>query len=260
VLLILKKIHYISASPEMFKENIKNKKIVVCFMVKDGDKYLKKNISKLNDFLNSNFYTYNIIYVENDSKDNTRKILKNFEYEIPLSGIMLDLNKNHSTNMCSEKEPYNCNKRTRFLAYLRQKLVNIVKKKFYNYDYMLMCDLDFVDFDSKILKDMFSIAVYNNFDSIFGMSLRLRDGTTYDTGAIKPWYISLLYKINYIPKNNIVKVSSAFSGFGIYSIKKIIDNNCNYDINNNDVEHINFNKNINTYIYNNFNPIYYNLL
>ena len=48
----------------------------------------------------------------------------------------------------------------------------------------------------------------------------------------------MMQKINYIPKNNIVKVSSAFSGFGIYSIKKIIDNNCNYDINNNDVEHV----------------------
>ena len=66
--------------------------------------------------LSKNFKTYEIIYVENDSKDNTRNILKNLEKEMPLSGIMLNMTDKFSSSMCKGKK--NCKKRFRFLALL----------------------------------------------------------------------------------------------------------------------------------------------
>ena len=76
----------------------------------------------------------------------------------------------------------------------------------------------------------------------------------YDISAIKPSH--KLIEIYF--KKNLVKVDSAFSGFGIYKIKYIIDNNVKYNEKTNDIEHTDFNNKIkNLYVYTNFTPIYY---
>lgn len=78
----------------------------------------------------------------------------------------------------------------------------------------------------------------------------------YDVGAVKPSYklIEIFLKIK------LVKVDSAFSGFGIYKMKYIMDNNIKYNEKSNEIEHIDFNNKIkNLYVYSDFRPIYYNI-
>jgi len=233
--------------------NISDKKIVVCFMTRNGESYIEKNLGKINKFCKDNFDKYNIIYLENDSNDNTQSILKNLENTMPISGQFLKLKTKMSTDMC--KNSKNCVKRFRFLAKLRQKLLDIVKTKYKNYDYMLMMDMDFVDFNDTELKKTFKILNHKNYDAIFGMSIK--NGRPYDLGAIMNKIIQLYYSLFYKKKNNIIKVDSAFSGFGIYNIKSLIKNNANYDTLCNDIEHIALNYKLpQTYIYNDFTPIY----
>ena len=79
------------------------------------------------------------------------------------------------------------------------------------------------------------------------------NNSLYDVGAIK--LISKIFSI--IAEDELVKVDSAFSGFGIYRMKPIIDNNLQYNLNTDTIEHIDFNKNINNlYVYTCFRPIY----
>ena len=94
-----------------------------------------------------------------------------------------------------------------------------------------------------------------NINGIFGMSITNK-GFFYDIGSIKPSYklIDIFLQIE------LVKVQSAFSGFGIYKMKYIVDNNVKYNEKTNEIEHIDFNKQIkNLYVYSNFRPIYYTL-
>ena len=236
------------------KNLLYNKKIVVTFLVRDGDKYLKKNVLKINNFLSKYFKEYQIIYFENNSKDNTKKILSDLEKIIPIKGIKQNLKIKNSINLCNYNR--NCNKRKRLLALFRQKLLNIIKNNYHNYDYMLMMDMDFIDFNEKDLLIMMLLSVYNKLDAIFGMSIYKTIKYTYDTAAIKN-ILNQLYYILFFKKNNtLTHVNSAFSGFGLYSIKSILLNNANYNLKTNNIEHIDFNKSFNCYIYNNFTPSY----
>jgi len=118
---------------------------------------------------------------------------------------------------------------------------------------MIMLDLDFLDFDMKELHNMFNIIKNSkNINGIFGMSISNKK-CLYDSGAVKPFYklIDIFLKIK------LVKVDSAFSGFGIYKMKYIIDNIVKYNEKTTDIEHIDFNKQIkNLYVYSNFRPKY----
>lgn len=229
--------------------------IAFCFIVKDGDKYLENNINKIIELGNLYFDEFKIFYAENDSKDNTINILKNYKNKYSnIFGEHLLLDGKHSTELC-DGNINNCKKRTRRLAYIRNIVLNQAKK-WKECNYMIMLDLDFIDFDKKIFYDMFNIIKNNtNIDGIFGMSVTKDDNKCiYDVAAIKP-YKNILNVIN--DEDKLIKVKSAFSGFGIYRMQTLIDNNIEYNIKTNDIEHIDFNKNINNlYIYTPFRPIY----
>ena len=112
----------------------------------------------------------------------------------------------------------------------------------------------FEDFDKKEFINMFNIInTNNNIDGIFGMSITTR-GNLYDIGAVKP----MTKIVSIMLEQNLIKVDSAFSGFGIYKMKPIMDKNLNYKVNSNDlVDHIVFNANFNNlYVYTPFRPQY----
>ena len=223
-----------------------------CFIVKDGDKYLEKNLMKIIQFGDLYLDNYRIYYVENDSVDKTNEILDKFEKKYKnIYGQHLKLDGKHSTELCKNDE-INCSNRTRRLAFIRNQVLNQAKK-WNECKYMIMLDLDFIDFDMKELHNMFNIIKRNkDINGIFGMSITNK-GCLYDVGALKPSY----KVIEIYLKKRLVKVKSAFSGFGIYKMKYIINNNLNYNEKTNQIEHIDFNKQIkNLYVYSNFRPIY----
>ena len=228
--------------------------VAFCFIVKDGDKYLEKNLMKIINFGDLYLDNYRIYYVENDSVDKTNEILENFKKKYKnFYGKHLKLDGKHSTELCNKFNERNCSNRTRRLAFIRNQVLNQAKY-WKECKYIFMLDLDFIDFDMKELYNMFNI-IKNDKDinGIFGMSIS-HNSCVYDISAIKPSH--KLIEIYF--KKNLVKVDSAFSGFGIYKIKYIIDNNVKYNEKTNDIEHTDFNNKIkNLYVYTNFTPIYY---
>lgn len=230
--------------------------VAFCFIVKDGDKYLEKNLMKIIQFGDLYLDNYRIYYVENDSVDKTNEILDKFKKKYKnIYGQHLKLDGKHSTQLCNKLDERNCSNRIRRIAFIRNKVLNKVKE-WKECKYMIMLDLDFIDFDMKELYNMFNIIKNDKrINGIFGMSISNK-GFFYDVGAVKPSYklIEIFLKIK------LVKVDSAFSGFGIYKMKYIMDNNIKYNEKSNEIEHIDFNNKIkNLYVYSDFRPIYYNI-
>ena len=228
--------------------------VAFCFIVKDGDKYLEKNLMKIIQFGDLYINNYRIYYVENDSVDKTNQILEEFKKKYKnIYGKHLKLDGKHSTDLCNKFNERNCSNRTRRLAFIRNQVLNQAKY-WKECKYIFMLDLDFIDFDGNELHNMFNI-IKNNKDinGIFGMSIS-HNSCVYDVSAIKPSH----KLIEIYLKKNLVKVDSSFSGFGIYKMKYIIDNNVKYNEKTNDIEHTDFNNKIkNLYVYTNFTPIYY---
>ncbi len=222
-------------------------KIAFVFIVKDGEEYLQRNINSIKKF-NQDIYA-----VENNSVDNTKQILSQSNLT---KVIFLDLDDDkHSTELCSAVEEFNCNKRTRRLAYLRQCGLDAVMNSGIEYDYVCMLDLDFYSFNFKQLLGMFTHMEKNReIDGMFGMS-HSPLGVPYDTGAIEPK--SKTEEIR-LKTQRYVDVESAFSGFGIYRYSSLRDADAKYDhIHTNGIEHIDFNRQLNKLIVDtHFNPIY----
>ena len=229
--------------------------IAFCFIVKDGGEYLELNIERIFKLCMLLPINFKIFYAENDSKDDTINILIKLKNNYKnIYGEHLLLDGKHSTELCVNSLNKNCTNRVRRLAFLRNIVLNKAKE-WKECDYMIMLDLDFVDFSDEQFYKMFNIIKNNkNINGIFGMSvIEKNNNSLYDLGAVKPF--SKIFSI--IAEEELVKVDSAFSGFGIYRMKPIIDNNLQYNLNADEIEHIDFNKNINNlYVYTCFRPIY----
>tara|TARA_R110000803_G_scaffold46448_1_gene97511 strand:+ start:276 stop:1019 length:744 start_codon:yes stop_codon:yes gene_type:complete len=223
-------------------------KIAFVFIVKDGEKYLDKNLNTIKK------YNQDIYAVENNSVDNTKIILRDSGIK---KVITLHLDKKHSTELCTKE--VNCSERVRRLAYIRQKGLDAVINSGVVYDYICMLDMDFLDYDEKGLIDMFQyIETHKDVDGIFGMSVDDGIGLPYDMGAVKPLHklIPIISKLN-----RYVRVDSAFSGFGIYRYSSIWDSGAKYEYKHiNDIEHVHFNSNFNKLVVDtHYNPRYTSL-
>jgi hypothetical protein len=83
--------------------------IAFCFIVKDGSKYLDKNLQNIINLGILFCDEYKIFYVENDSIDNTKKILEKFKLKNNnIFGKHITLDKKHSTDLCSNNFNINC--------------------------------------------------------------------------------------------------------------------------------------------------------
>jgi hypothetical protein len=219
-------------------------KIAFIFLVKDGEKYLEKNLNSIKK------YNQDIYAVENNSVDNTKNILRDSGIK---KVITLYLDQKHSIELCTKK--VNCSERVRRLAYIRQKGLDAVINSGVVYDYVCMLDMDFVEYDEKGLLDMFQyLETHKDVDGIFGMSVN-EIGLPYDVGAVKPQHklIPIILKLN-----RYVRVDSAFSGFGIYRYSSILNSGAKYEYEHiHDIEHVHFNNNFNKLVVDtHYNPKY----
>lgn len=222
-------------------------RVAFIFIVKDGEKYIERNINLLKR------HGGDIYAVENNSIDDTKNILRRANIK---KVVTLDLDGAHSTDLCTnQEEDFNCTERVRRLAYIRQQGLNAVMNADVEYDYVCMLDMDFLDYDASGLDDMFAFMEKNkDVDGIFGMSVVKVGpvGVPYDLGALKP--------ITKVPGvvlklKRYIEVDSAFSGFGIYRFSSIYNG---YDYKHiKDIEHVDFNKQFNKLVVDtHFNPLY----
>ena len=240
--------------------NLKNKSVVIAGCAKDIEKDIHITTKKMFD-ISKLFKKSRIIIFENDSKDNTLKILRDFEKQHD-NVIVL------SESGLSTKKDYT---RTCKLAYARNKILQQIEiENLYDYDFYINLDLDNVNknLNIKTVKEQIE---NNNFEWDV---LTANQPRYYDYWALRTkkynkncwsknelcinkkmllsnWFDNLVntngnteYSINI--NNPPIQILSGFGGLGIYKLKSI--KGCKYDSNKlkdvrlNDCEHVFFHK------------------
>jgi len=227
--------------------------ISLCFIIKDGASYLQRNVVSILQ-LAARFRDYRVNYVENDSTDGTKKILKEYEtVNSRFRGMQLKLDGKHSTELCPPGAGDNCALRTNRLAFLRQRVLERALE--YQSDVLVMLDMDFVSFDMNNFFRMYDHFLSDRqMDGIFGMSvLKSNPKVPYDIGAIRP----CTRLLNILSEITLVSVHSAFSGFGVYRTCSIRRTHATYISPTSDIEHVHFNSSLDKlYVYPGFRPVY----
>ena len=224
------------------------------FIVMNGESYLVRNIRRIMAIASKHFQdSYCICFIENDSTDKTRVILKHFMHTYPNLFIGEFLNfgdHKHSTELCDkDTDSYNCSKRTQRLAKLRNKVLDLVPEC----DYFVMLDMDFV-----ILPD--PTALFHRLDShpstnaVFGISvIHKHTNHFYDLGAFAPKSLLMIYV--FLLFFEWIPIHSCFSGFGAYRWSCV--RNIRYNTKCKFIEHNDFNMQISgKYVTLSFNPEY----
>ena len=220
------------------------------FLVRNGESYLQHNLCRIL-LLARETGDYRIVYYENDSTDSTRAVLHQFEsLDSRISGVQDDTGKRDSHEMCSADE-YNCNQRTRLLSRMRQKVLELMLS-WAECQFMMMLDLDFVDFSNDGFWTLYQILHARRADASFGMSVAGNCNCPYDIGAVKP-----REKLWDITGCQTTQIDSAFSGFGLYVMASIRAENAAYNPYTNEIEHIDFNRPLNVKVVTpDFRPAY----
>ena len=245
---------------KLFEKYSNNVNMVICGCARDNGKYLPIILNKIEEITQLCNDYYIIIY-ENDSKDNTLELLKEFE-------------KKHK-NKCHIITETNINKkypiRTHRLAYARNTILDYLYDN--NLDKTHNCYLNMDLDDVNVNLDVNSIKRVFNSDLNWDVVSANQKKKYYDYWALRTekynkncWNNGLCIRNQYLynwfdtkNKKTInsneppLKVLSAFGGLAIYKMDKI--KNCRYngvDNNNNingwqskqDCEHVQFHKEI----------------
>jgi translation initiation factor 2 beta subunit (eIF-2beta)/eIF-5 len=214
--------------------------IVVVGLARNIEKHLLsslENISKLTSFFNK----YKICIYENDSTDDTRQILINYKYKINVIGD-------------DDKSPHLkdfSNERTELLAKYRNFCLDWVKKNAFDYDYVLVVDLDAEGGFSVngVLNSLYWLDNIHDAGCMGSYSINIKDTLKnkdayhYDTFAFRlncyesddrEWASKLCVKVGSEP----VLVKSCFGGLALYKTKAFISGSYI----GNDCEHVTFHR------------------
>jgi hypothetical protein len=199
-------------------------KCCICGTVRNCGPYLDKIFSNM-ELIGSKFDDYRIILYYDQSKDNTLQKIKEFHQRNPK--LIFYINR-------KKLLPY----RTHRIAQGRNMCLNIIRRRFSDYDYFMMMDCDdrcAKDINQDVLQNYLS---RNDWD---GLSFNHPDGY-YDSWALskRPFVLSchhfrdptqgaglinkIIHKSN---PNDLIRCISAFNGFAIYRTNKFL--NCIYD-------------------------------
>ena len=156
------------------------------FLVRNGAGYLKTNLCRI-QALGRVMGEYRISYTENDSKDHTRAILDAFERDDPyIRGEQRDTGGADSHNICPSDD-YNCNARVAIIARLRNRVLDMMLA-WAEAQFLMMLDLDFIDFSEHQFWTLYTIKHEKNADGVFPMSVTdTHCHCPYDTGAVGPY-------------------------------------------------------------------------
>lgn len=183
-------------------------KINFAFLVRDGAEYLERNLNCLAD-LGTSFATWTIYYVENDSADDTRRLLDSFGHRFPrrIFGEQLNgVSAQPSAFLCPPfRKHMNCQARGSLLATLRERLLRLVLASTAQIEpravtrsasasrraetVLLMLDIDFVAFSRAAYLRAFATAQRLRAAAFFGSSVFKSAGgslAAYDLGAVIP--------------------------------------------------------------------------
>ena len=153
------------------------------FIVRDGGEFLERNLWCLAD-LGASFARWRLFYVENDSEDDTRRLLDSFAARFPpgqVVGEQLDgISAKSSAFLCpAARKAMNCEERSSLLATLRERLLaRVLRSRPSPADsasqagaVLLMLDIDFVAFSKPLYLRAFALAHQHRAAAFFASSV-----------------------------------------------------------------------------------------
>jgi hypothetical protein len=208
---------------------ISQKKVLICGPIKNGEQFFSQNTEDI-ERIGGLFNDYRFIIFENDSRDLTHQLYKNWANEnkkvIFLSESLLEYSNFIIKNL-------NGDLRTEIISQARNKILQEAYKEIYcDFDYLIMLDLDgFTSIDENLIKQ----AIENPeepWDAIFANG-------SYDLYALRSkkfpcgpeslgwdlWQENLknlgIRFANELKQNKWIKVDSAYGGLAIYQLRTI---------------------------------------
>lgn len=224
---------------EIGKQYLSSRKIVFIGLARNIENKIYYCINQLIEF-GKNAKDYKIVIFENDSTDRTKAEIENLMTDN--DNIFL-LSENYSRPQFG---PVQDTERTMALAEYRNKLKDYVAKNFLDYDFVVVTDLDFVDFSLDGCYNSFGwFAKHSDtIDAIAGNSFEYKNVTiseqkslwNYDSWAFRyTWWnqLPVLDSMTYsgmlwfgffiMPVGSrIIPVNSAFGGMSIYKTEQFI--------------------------------------
>lgn len=214
------------------KQNISNKSIIVCSIVRNAEKGLIKNIPVIDKFCKQ-FADYKIIVYENDSTDKTKQLLAEWNGNNVGNIYVISENIDNSATIPKSSNtsanPFFSRKRIEKMAYLRNKYIEYIDNNHFEADYICVVDLDVAQIDYKGLLSSFNSDYDWDAVTAFGYSLSPKFKRRYhDSYALVEYgqenvpqtemsIIGISEKYGNMQRNdNWVRVFSAFGGLAIY--------------------------------------------
>lgn len=216
--------------------NLKNKSIVICSIVRDAERGLRRNIPVIRDVCRR-FDDYKVVVFENDSKDGTKNLLSEWVESAPqrVFAYMTDTDGKATIPTFKESKgnPFFGHKRIDRMAALRNQYMDLLWSKGWDADYLMVVDLDVAKIDLKGVLTSFNNEMEWDAVTAFGYSLgptlKPRYHDTYalalfgdDTPQTEQKIADMQYQLGSIVKEKQwVRVTSAFGGLAIYKMEAV---------------------------------------
>lgn len=239
------------------KKFIQSQKIVFVGLARNIEHQIEHSVKRLVK-IGESAQEYKIIIFENDSEDNTKSILEH------LSSTNSNIITIHDKYNRPQFGPVQDTERTMALAEYRNILKEYVRNQLPDYDFVIVSDMDFIDFSDDGCYNSFGwLALHSNsIDAVAGNSFEYKHVTTtekkslwnYDSWAFRYTWWNQLQTLDCITFSSmlwfgffimpvgstIISVNSAFGGMTIYKTQQFIQGQ--YD--GFDCEHVCFHYNL----------------
>lgn len=218
-----------------------NKNIVIAALARDCDKSLSKIINLIEE-LRENFVWSKVVVVENDSKDNTKNIL--FDWEKRKEGVKI-LSQDYGIltipeQVNDQEKPLVSFHRIEKMAMYRNIYIKYINDIQHDIDNVIVIDIDVESFsvDSVVnsitkcrgncgaifangisVKRIFNFAYSKIFYDVFAVyEYPMKENFTFTEETLSYTFESIVKKLK---KNKHYRVISAFGGIGVYNYKAI---------------------------------------
>ncbi len=219
-------------------DHFKHSKVIICGLTRDCATMIPHLRQKLQQW-STNFKDYSVVIVENDSRDNTRSLLLDWQRDEPNRVHILGCGLNQpSCKLCLPKTETHTpdQKRIEKMVYLRNLYLEYIKNNddlFYDYKYVMVVDMDILSyaFDDGFRSTGLAFEQDPTLDAVssFGVSQLTIKGLNYTVLSIfdpyamcspetPSWANDILMNAFkwYEYGDALVKVKSSFSGLTLY--------------------------------------------
>lgn len=216
--------------------NLRNKSIIVCSIVRDAERGLRKNIPVIRELCRW-FGEYKVVVFENDSKDRTKQLLTEWmdNDSERVFAFMTDTDGKPTIPTFKESKgnPFFGHKRIDRMATLRNQYMDLLWEREWKADYMMVVDLDVAKIDLKGVMTSFDETIPWDAVTAFGYSLgptlKPRYHDTYaltlygdETPQTEQRIADLRYQLASISRGKQwLRVASAFGGLAIYKMEAV---------------------------------------